>query len=537
MNEIEIGLYHYSCPNDYVRKEPHCTYIGTLVGNLKPPTNITEPVITIQFDEPEDEFVENTPFIKNINYVHIKALGRYYYITKIIHLGSNIYEYYLLVDVLMSFKDIIYNQEKLIVERNEYDYDLMLKDENVTIWDESNISVFFSESAKRIVDDLELSFSPSYLVVVMCGAESYTTLNLSGQINLTPFTMLWEMSEANFRSFVDTLLTPTLFQGLSQIAVNPSECILKTSISPISLIDNGMVATGETDVLVGPGEKCGKGRLISPSNKWFRFYYRFEEFPTLDTFIDLEPLTRYYMFLPYVGIVEIDSLAISGWLRFVIYDIDVVTGNISVTLSSSRLEYNEPVTQTRYRWEGNIYVDIPYGSSNMIEKGIQTAISLSNIAISTIGLAYGIQDMSTGLKSKTPKRQQWSKKGQRQFKKGVGEVSTSLTNSMNSIADAISAGACINYTGNPGSVLETRFVNRPMIWKIQKNHYVQENYNHIYGRPLLEPRLLSECLGFTKLRDIEFLVPNATTYASPTQEEIDEIVDLLMVGVHLNWDD
>lgn len=63
----------------------------------------------------------------DVNYVYCEDFYRYYYITDIISAGGSMTEIHCRVDVLMSWKDSFLERDA-IVERNAYEYNLMLED-------------------------------------------------------------------------------------------------------------------------------------------------------------------------------------------------------------------------------------------------------------------------------------------------------------------------------------------------------------------------------------------------------------------------
>lgn len=75
----------------------------TLSGSLRNESNIVNPSITINIDNPTI-----------YNYAYIPDFNRYYFITNYISLRTGIWQINLKSDVLMSFKDSILSSEVLI---------------------------------------------------------------------------------------------------------------------------------------------------------------------------------------------------------------------------------------------------------------------------------------------------------------------------------------------------------------------------------------------------------------------------------------
>lgn len=72
-------------------------------GHLKGETSITDPIITIDLENPS-----------SYNYAYIQAFGRYYFINDIKSIRNNLWELSMHVDVLMTYKNEIGNCTAII---------------------------------------------------------------------------------------------------------------------------------------------------------------------------------------------------------------------------------------------------------------------------------------------------------------------------------------------------------------------------------------------------------------------------------------
>lgn len=96
------------------------SWISTVTGTLRDGSSIIDPVIIFEGD--------GTNFsTAQINYIHITAFNRYYYVTNIIAKHNRIFEVHGHVDVLMSFANQI-KAQVAVVARQETEYNLMLDD-------------------------------------------------------------------------------------------------------------------------------------------------------------------------------------------------------------------------------------------------------------------------------------------------------------------------------------------------------------------------------------------------------------------------
>jgi len=91
---MQITMYKNFSDNNVISKT-----LGqpiTLTGNLRNESNVINPNIRIEVDNPA-----------LYNYAYIPEFGRYYYITDMRSIRTNLWELSMHVDVLMSFADAI----------------------------------------------------------------------------------------------------------------------------------------------------------------------------------------------------------------------------------------------------------------------------------------------------------------------------------------------------------------------------------------------------------------------------------------------
>lgn len=101
--------------------------------------------LTVVYDNVDLTYIDRTdimnPILKigknidplNYNYVYIPDLNRYYYVSKPPIFESGYYRVELHVDVLMSFKDEI-KQQNVIIKRQEKEYNLYQIDEKMHLY-------------------------------------------------------------------------------------------------------------------------------------------------------------------------------------------------------------------------------------------------------------------------------------------------------------------------------------------------------------------------------------------------------------------
>ena len=114
---IEFALMINHSPNNKIDKE--LTYTQTLQGTLKDATSIVNPVILVELTSP----------VLNVNYARINAFGRYYYVTDIIQIRTDLWEIHMHCDVLKSFSEGILGSPA-IVAKSSSNWNLYLNDTN-----------------------------------------------------------------------------------------------------------------------------------------------------------------------------------------------------------------------------------------------------------------------------------------------------------------------------------------------------------------------------------------------------------------------
>lgn len=143
---FEIVTYRSSAEINRVDKTSYLTEVFTYKGYFRNEQNITSPIITIDVkgDNPVPEF----------NYVYIPLFNRYYFVTGYEVIRTDLWNVYLEVDVLMTYKNGI-KSLRAIVDRNENTYNETIPDKNRTFRNGYNVSV---ENVSNNVFDTSGSF-------------------------------------------------------------------------------------------------------------------------------------------------------------------------------------------------------------------------------------------------------------------------------------------------------------------------------------------------------------------------------------------
>ena len=109
--------YNASSPN-VVNKS--LTDVALATGVIKENTSIIDPVVLIDSTLASD-------ILSKVNYAHIEAFNRWYYVTDITSVSDHLWEISMHVDVLYTYKDKI-KEQRAVVSRQENQFNMLLDD-------------------------------------------------------------------------------------------------------------------------------------------------------------------------------------------------------------------------------------------------------------------------------------------------------------------------------------------------------------------------------------------------------------------------
>lgn len=112
---ITVKAFQYNSPNHFINKQ--LIDVATYTGSLREETSVIDPI----FD------IETSSDLSQMNYIWINELHRYYYVTNIVSVATNLWRIYCHVDVLMTYKPTILAHEA-VIGRQQQLYNLYLND-------------------------------------------------------------------------------------------------------------------------------------------------------------------------------------------------------------------------------------------------------------------------------------------------------------------------------------------------------------------------------------------------------------------------
>ena len=169
---------------------------------------------------------------------------------------------------------------------------------------------------------------------------------------------------ANMKSFIDFVYSApdSVITNLKKIWANPMDSIISLGLIPYLV--NG---SGASEIV----KFCGVSTEIEMEyieNQYFDvdcgYCYIFEEFCTL---LDYNNYTRTKLFLPFIGIVEINTDDVMGGRAHLVYHCDLLSGECVAELEIQKSQpdiYNIEYNSVIYSYKGNILTSLPITGNN-----------------------------------------------------------------------------------------------------------------------------------------------------------------------------
>ena len=292
---------------------------------------------------------------------------------------------------------------------------------------------------------------------------------------------LYRVNQTAVRTLTDYLWSTDITNTLRKMYADPMDCILGLYVLPFAPQD----VTESVDIYLGNVNLNTKAGLV---NSYQEEYVAgvIEVRPYNHDVRDFSPYSEYYMYLPYIGIVELNAEDVVGAKLTIYYDVDLISGSILAKIQVERGNMNVCL----YQFAGSCIYRLPISKSEM-----SNIIDIS--ANSALGIATSV---ATG--SIIP-----------------AAVSASQTAMHAGLTNKVSQGQMI--AGNANIMANTQ----PYMIIKHKTPQTPTNFNKFYGKPTFKTVTLKNQSGFTKVRDINLSnIPLTST-------EIDELENILKEGV------
>ena len=273
---------------------------------------------------------------------------------------------------------------------------------------------------------------------------------------------------------------------------------------------------------------------IDPSHTSFNIFYTFtfskdeiRQYLTT-SFLDYDTINEYKLYLPFIGIVNIDGKLIYDLAHtlYIRYNADISTGAVNCNICL------DDINNRLYQYTVNCTNVSPYSGTNntyIANKGWGTVGSILSAAV---GFTVPTT-ITSGGKTKTTARnpatgrQITTGTEEQQYKTSKRHETSSTYELVNGFVDLATSQIPTSISGSssPDVSFDSLLCPYIIIKKPKAIYYTR--YDKLNGRPLNESRVLKNIKGYTEISSIHLNIPCLS-------DELEEIEDLLHSGVILN---
>lgn len=254
-------------------------------------------------------------------------------------------------------------------------------------------------------------------------------------------------------------------------------------------------------------------------------------------YLDYSPYSKAYVYLPFIGIVDIDVDDIVGHAVNITYHVDSYNGSCIAQITCAKTGY----TNTLYQFSGNCSVEVPMagGSQAAIKAAMMTANAYQNAANVSAnaslvgGIGSGLASIVGGAVSLA---------GSITGTGGIGQIGSGIASIASGIANAeanraygqaqhtaqmLSGKSNVQHSGSFGSSHGAMGIKTPYIILRRPIQVRVNNYNDLYGYPAHKQVIVGNCTGFLRCREVHVISSLATDAEKTLIEQ------LLTTGVYV----
>ena len=512
----------------------------TLTGELRDALNITDPQIIIDvsltsnitFNDINDSSVFPMRFYE-WNYVYIEDFNRYYFVRNVTVTSKNLVILNLHVDVLYSFDNFI-NRQKAYISRNELYYDPLLPDERRIIKNTSIVTEFepINISSGSMVN-FEFTTNPITPIpfdatklncVALCYKSTLSALQI--QENLTQHSNLLNRdikNQFNPATCIYTVISASAMAGLLERLYTDDTTRSYCGgiyVYPFYIpTDNFWGNPSTYEIEIGSQQysgtsSCKMSMGLSTDMILCDFTVDTNGGFTENDFNDLEPYSKYQMYIPFYGWWDFPYNELRNKRIIVSYVVNYKTGSATVNVT------NKTDEMIIFSTTCQLGIQIDLTSTNLKEVIDRDRQNQMNLTLSIIGSAIAI---GGGILTANP------------VALGVGLSSGGLAIGK-SIAE-YTENQRTNYSrANIQFGDKVTALYSYLTVKIRKitpilQYSLTSDFLHTNGGVMNEYEEISHVNGYTEIADIIYNFNN--TDVQPLQNELDEITSLLKTGIYV----
>lgn len=510
---MRIFLYEYIGDDVRVDKASRLILRGEIVGTLRDASNILSPIITFITSSTgvndvvtsDNDFVtaqgedvvisSSDPMINDANllscnYAYIPEFHRYYFITEVTSLHNKVWQVAMRVDVLMSYKDAIFDLECLVA-RNQYRFVREIEDNLMSYRYDKEVTEYIPDKGDKV--NKTFTTTPNGKNIVLTTVSKFESN--AGFYTGSPDSSLPNIWTSRFQIGSDLYYAADYYALLSVAGFVLSNELdsgqqtkyasyIKSIVAyPFNFEPEGVDFTLIThDIFIADKVQTFENREFGELlQAGLSKYLVIADFTISSNrgYLDYGNYTQYEIFLPYCGWITVNGEDILNKRLLVYYAASYQDGSASV--------YIHDITSNKIIYNGRCQLGVKLGltSDNSRELAAQSNASQLSMGITTLSSALAIV---AGVASQNPIA---IGGGVIAMAGGVGQYFAKQASMMQTATSSISTGNSGLYTSQEVKVRITRVL--PM--------HDNPTYAKLKGRPLYETYRLRELTGMTVVSD------------------------------------
>lgn len=308
--------------------------------------------------------------------------------------------------------------------------------------------------------------------------EGVTPPEVLPEAQVTAMWHIYNPSSSELSSFGSWMWEQTIIDQIIRLFNNPMEAVIglhavfvEPHVSSPNPIVVGNIASRVSSNIVTKQYKS-----LNCGSVWLTEYF--------GNVFDYAPYTKVKLYLPFVGIVDLNVADVMRGEITVQYMVDVYTGACTATVSVSR----DGVGGVLYQYSGNCAVEYPVSGASYSRMWQALA---STVAVGLGGVASG---------------------------NIAGAAGSMVATAMSAKVDVAHSGS---FSGNPGAM----GIKKPYLIITRPQTNMAIDFERYDGRGSNYTSRVGDCSGYIKCKEVHLNVPGAY------KDELDEIEELLKEGI------
>ena len=320
---------------------------------------------------------------------------------------------------------------------------------------------------------------------------------------MTPFNRKWAIGYNGINVVNDNLNNKTFLDNLNYLFTEPAQFFVSLKAYPFDIkeyYNNSLtlqkVKMGKAQMKVGDQDVSAPALYGYPQYKYLGNFKIPRKF---NNYLDFSPYTKIEMYLPFAGIITLDTNVVTDKEIRILLAVDFDTGKANYYLvrhEDNQGEYDGDIIQTV---ECQMGIDIPLGSYNANEQMknvLMTGISFIGGAVTTMATGNPMPLVSSSINA--------------------------VSGTFKSLQERVTKGGVSSGSNN----LMTPYHPYLIITRPTYGSNGPEDYVTYKGRPLFKNCRLGNLKGFTVCNDFHL-----ENFGSATESEISSIDALLKEGI------